>query len=251
MRYYSFALHKSHILSKLREMLIGGLQKCSLIDFPGKIAAVIFFQGCPWRCPYCHNNFLVEPSLFKESISVSSILEFLEKRLGQLDGVVLSGGEATLCDRLLEFIQKIRQWHYAIKLDTNGAYPERLQSLLASGMVDYCAMDLKGPWEQYAKYIGKEFPIEKVKQSAELIKNSGIAYEFRTTIAPQLHTLEDLLALAPIVDQAPRFALQCVQLKSILNPQLAQMPVLDSRLADPSFLKSLQKHFNVKEFIVR
>lgn len=188
-------------------MRIGGLQKSSLIDYPGKISAIIFVQGCTFRCPYCHNPELVCPELFENPIPEKDILEFLESRKNKLDAVVLSGGEPTIYPELPEFIRTIREMGFLIKLDSNGSNPDLLSKIINEKLVDYIAMDLKSPLEKY-KDITFYDDIDKIKKSIDLIMNSGIPYEFRTTVIKSLLSIEDILKIGEMIKGARLYALQ-------------------------------------------
>ena len=167
-------------------MHIGGLQKISLLDFPGHISAVVFTQGCPWRCQFCHNPALVDPERFCQPIDEQVVLDYLSSRVGRLDGVVISGGEPTLQADLLEFVGKVKAMGFAVKLDSSGVFPDRLSKILASGLIDYVAMDLKATWANYSQVIAVEVDPEALKRSMQIIRESGVAYEWRTTVVPGL-----------------------------------------------------------------
>lgn len=157
-------------------MLIGGLQKSSLIDYPGKIAAVIFTQGCNFRCPYCHNPELVngERGTINGKCHEMAVLEFLKKRIGKLDGVVITGGEPTLHNNLPEFIKQIKNLGFAIKLDTNGTNPEMLKQLIDEKLIDYVAMDIKAPLDKYSEIVCTKVDTDKILKSIGILKNSNI-----------------------------------------------------------------------------
>ncbi len=181
-------------------MKIGGLIKFTLIDFPGRPAAVIFTQGCNFRCRYCHNPELVYPHLFTEPVAEGEIDAFLKRRQGTLEGVVVSGGEPTLHDDLPAFLKKIKSMGYAVKLDTNGTRPEMLKKLIGEHLLDYIAMDLKAPLEKYALITGVEFNPAVLRESMDLICQSGLAYEFRTTYDKEVLTDADIAALSKLVE---------------------------------------------------
>ena len=202
---------------------IGGLQKFSLIDFPGKMAAVIFTQGCNFRCPFCHNPDLVLPEKFSEPISEQEILEFLEKRQGQLNGVVVTGGEPTIQGDLKPFLKKIKDLGFAIKLDTNGNTPEVLKDLFENNLVDYVAMDVKAPLAKYSEITGVEIDQSKIKKSIDLILSSGLDYQFRTTVIKPFLDEEDLSKIASFLQGAKRY---------ILQPFSAKGQILDASLLD-------------------
>jgi pyruvate formate lyase activating enzyme len=182
-------------------MNVGGYQACSLCDFPAKVAAVVFLQGCNFRCPYCHNQGLLAMAVPADRlIPASSILEKLQLRRGVLDGVVISGGEPTLHTDLPEFISEIRGMGFAVKLDTNGSRPSVVEDLLDAGLLDYVAMDVKAPWPKYKILAGKDVPVDRLQASVRLLAASGVEHEFRTTFVPHLLTqkdLEEIKALLP------------------------------------------------------
>jgi len=189
-------------------MKIGGYQKSSLIDFPGKIADVVYTQGCCWRCPYCHNRSLVYPSRFQPATPEDEIFDHLELRRGQLDAVVVTGGEPTLQTGLVDFLRRVRQLGYLTKLDTNGCRPNVLATLLQENLLDYIAMDVKGPLKEYSRFAGCEVDTGPLELSIELIKQSNIPYEFRTTLVGGLHTREHIDQLAPLMYGVRRYAVQ-------------------------------------------
>jgi pyruvate formate lyase activating enzyme len=160
-------------------MKIGGLQKLSLIDYPGVPAAVIFTQSCNMTCPYCHNPQLVHPHLFETSISDEEIFNFLKKRQKLLKGVVITGGEPTLQKDLAEFITKIKNLNFFVKLDTNGANPEVLTDLIDKNLLDFIAMDIKSPENKYSLFLKGD--LDMIKKSFNIIQSSGIPHLFRTT----------------------------------------------------------------------
>ncbi|OPZ86577.1 MAG: Pyruvate formate-lyase 1-activating enzyme [Firmicutes bacterium ADurb.Bin419] len=187
-------------------MKIAGLQKNSFVDYPGKICAVIFTPGCNMDCFYCHNRALVDSD--DQSITtVEEVLSFLERRKGFLEGVVVSGGEPTLQKGLLPFLLEIKRLGYSIKLDTNGTNPEVVESLLYKGLVDYIAMDFKAPYEKYSEICRTKVDIGQIKKSVKLLMNSGVDYEFRTTLAPGLDT-KDIMEIGMEIDGAMLYVLQ-------------------------------------------
>ena len=191
-------------------MRICGLQKLAMVDFPGKLAATVFTGGCNLRCPFCHNALLVNRlEENPESHSVEEVLAFLEKRKGFLDGVVLSGGEPLLAGGAAEFLAKIRSLGLAVKLDTNGCFPEALADILEQGLVDYVAMDIKNCREKYAETVGVPgFDLTPIEQSVHLLRNSGVDFEFRTTIVKEFHTAQDLRSIGEWLEGAPRYFVQ-------------------------------------------
>ena len=177
-------------------MRIGALQKQSFIDWQGKIVAVIFTKGCNFRCGYCHNPSLVLPKLINQTpdISEEEILSYLKRRKGWLDGVVITGGEPTIHTDLGHLLREIKQIGYAIKLDSNGTNPQALQALIDKKLIDFIAMDIKTIVEikNYAEITNCKEPalIEKIERSIQIIKASGIQYQFRTTVIPLFHSKE-------------------------------------------------------------
>jgi pyruvate formate lyase activating enzyme len=172
---------------------ISGLERSSLLDYPGKVSAVIFTHGCNLRCPYCHNPELVTGSFCKKTeITQKYLFKFLKKRKGKLDGVVITGGEPLVHDDLKDLIVKIKGMDYLVKLDTNGTYPRKLKQILKDGLVDYIAMDVKFPKSDYIKSSNRKSMSEKIVESIQIIMNSGIEYEFRTTYVKKFHDLESV-----------------------------------------------------------
>ena len=176
-------------------MIISGFQKLTLLDFPGPTACTVFTCGCNMRCPFCHNTPLVLGTA-EEHYSEDEIFSFLKKRQGLLDGVAITGGEPLLQKDIIAFIKKIKELGYAVKLDTNGSFPERLQEIISEGLVDYIAMDIKNCKEKYSLTAGADIDFALIEKSTELIKNSGIPHEFRTTVVRELHTEEDIISIA-------------------------------------------------------
>ena len=174
-------------------MKISGLQKLTLLDYPGKLACTIFTTGCNFRCPFCQNASLVLPEAESDRMDEEEVLSFLKKREGVLDGVCITGGEPCLQSDLEDFIEKVRSFGFSVKLDTNGSFPEKLSSLLEKGLLDYVAMDIKTSKERYLEVCGvkNEKILENVCKSVEILKNSGVPHEFRTTTAKELQTEED------------------------------------------------------------
>lgn len=198
-------------------MRIGGFQPCSLLDFPGKVAAIIFTQGCPFACSYCHNPELIPVK--EGSIQEEDILKELTNRRAFLDGVVITGGEPTIQPDLPEFIEKLRALNLEIKLDTNGVHPTVVEDLAKRRLVDFFAMDIKNPFETYEAIVGN-IP-QKVRENCEttmgIIARSGIPYEVRTTTDPALHTEEAILCIARRLPARARYALQGVRRQKTLK----------------------------------
>jgi len=189
-------------------MKIGGLQKVSLIDYPGLICTSIFLQGCNFKCPYCHNPELVNPKLYQPCLREIEVLDFLKTRRGKLDAVTITGGEPTIQNDLAPFMKKIKKMGFAVKLDTNGSQPQILKALLEEKLLDFIAMDIKGPLEKYESIACAPVEGKKIKESIKIILQAGIDYEFRTTIVESLLTEKDILKIAKLISGAKRYALQ-------------------------------------------
>lgn len=189
-------------------MLIKGFQKTTLLDFPQKVACTVFTGGCNFRCPFCHNASLVTHMRPEDTVSKEDILSYITKRKGILDGVCITGGEPTLQHDLADFCREIHDRGLLVKLDTNGALPEKLAPLMEQGLVDYIAMDIKNSKEEYARTCGlAEFP-QGVEESIRMIMSSGIPYEFRTTVVREFHTVESIRALAEWISGTEQYFLQ-------------------------------------------
>jgi pyruvate formate lyase activating enzyme len=190
-------------------MRIGGIQKLTLLDYPGKVACTVFLSGCDLRCPYCHNPGLVLPERScAPGISEAEVVSFLEKRKGMLDGVCITGGEPTLQPELPELLKRLRGLDLAIKLDTNGTNPGMLKELLRSGVLDYVAMDIKNSPRRYAETCGGADILSKVRESAELLLGSPTDYEFRTTVCRPLHSEKEMAEIGLWLKGAKRYFLQ-------------------------------------------
>jgi pyruvate formate lyase activating enzyme len=199
-------------------MIIAGLQKLTLLDYPGKIACIVFTQGCNFACGYCHNPEMI-PIIqdSKPGLSESSILDFLKKRGNLLDGVVISGGEPTLQKDLKNFMGKIKMLGFEIKLDTNGSNPEILEELFQADLVDYIAMDLKATLPKY-KDLVKNDVAEKILQSIRIIMKSEVDYEFRSTILPIYHSEDDIREMGSLIKGAKNWYLQNFRPLKTLHP---------------------------------
>ena len=191
-------------------MTIKGLQKTTLLDYPEKLACTIFTAGCNFRCPFCHNASLVLRAGEVDEIPEKDLLSYLDKRGGLLDGVCITGGEPLLNPDIEELIVKIRGYGLLVKLDTNGAFPDRLESLLDKGLIDYVAMDVKNSDKKYGETVGlgESFDISAVNRSIDIIMKKAPDYEFRTTVVRELHDLEDLLSIARKLKDAKKYFLQ-------------------------------------------
>jgi pyruvate formate lyase activating enzyme len=189
-------------------MKIGGFQKVSLIDYPGRISAVVFTRGCNFRCPFCHNPELVDPERFTDLIPEPEILSFLEKRRGRLDAVVITGGEPTLQPELLPFVIHLRAMGYLIKLDTNGTLPDVIEEMLGRRLLDYVAMDIKAPLDRYGEVTKTNSDGQRILRSISLIMGSGVDYEFRTTAVRSLLGPQEIEEIGRLIPGARRFVLQ-------------------------------------------
>jgi pyruvate formate lyase activating enzyme len=189
-------------------MKIGGFQKVSLIDYPGLISAIVFLQGCNFRCSYCHNPQLVDPDLFDPCINEKDVLDFLHTRRGKLDAVAITGGEPTIQKNLIPFIKKIKKMGFAVKIDTNGSQPQVIKELLAEKLLDYIAMDIKAPLEKYEEIVNVPVNPESIKESIKLVIKSKIPYEFRTTVVQSQLDEKDILHIAKLISGAQNFVLQ-------------------------------------------
>ncbi len=203
-------------------MKIGGLQKLSLIDYPEKISAVIFTQGCNFRCPYCHNPQLVGVKLHQPCLEAKDLVRFVEIRRGGLDAVVITGGEPSLQEDLIPFIMDIRKLGFAVKLDTNGSRPRVLERLLRDGLVDFIAMDVKAPFEKYPDVVRAPLEKDNLRESIRLVIGAKIPHEFRTTAAASLLMPEDILTIAREIGGAKRYTLQRFQPGQTLETMFAE-----------------------------
>ena len=190
-------------------MLINGLQKLTLLDFPGHVACTVFTGGCNLRCPFCHNALLVTETEDLESYPEEDILAFLEKRRGVLDGIALTGGEPLIQKGVREFIEKVRALGYLVKLDTNGTRPEVLRELLTAGLLDYVAVDIKNSPEKYGETVGvPDFDITPVRETVDMLIKGSVPYEFRTTVVREYHSEESIGKIGQWIAGAERYFLQ-------------------------------------------
>ena len=195
-------------------MLILGLTKTTLLDYPGHVAATVFAGGCNFRCPYCHNKDIILKSDSLVALTTEDIFTFLTKRRSVLTGVCITGGEPTLHPDLPDFIRQIKELGYLVKLDTNGTNPQMLQNLIYAGLIDYCAMDVKNAPEKYGLTAGflrdhTNFDLTAVNESVQiLMRQKLIPYEFRTTIVQELHNEADMLAISQWIAGADAYFLQ-------------------------------------------
>ncbi|HEY4494749.1 MAG TPA: anaerobic ribonucleoside-triphosphate reductase activating protein [Candidatus Paceibacterota bacterium] len=198
-------------------MKIGGFEKSTIIDYPGKIACIVYTIGCNFRCPYCHNPELVDETA--REINVEEVMSFLKDRKNILDAVVITGGEPTMHDDLPIFIKKIKDIGYLVKLDTNGTRPAMVKKLIENKLVDYIAMDIKSPIGKYSLTVGRPVYEEAIRYSIEMLISSKIDYEFRTTVVKSLLPKEDIEAIGKEIKGAKKYYLQRFNSDRILNPQ--------------------------------
>lgn len=189
-------------------MVIKGLQKTTLLDFPTKVACTVFTGGCNFRCPFCHNGTLVKDPKQFPTIEISELLAFLDKRKGILDGVCITGGEPLLNKDIAELLREIKARGYAVKLDTNGSFPELLEALIDEGLIDYVAMDVKSSKEKYHLLAGTDKYNEEIEKSVKLLMSDKVDYEFRTTVIRELHELSDFEDIGSWIAGAKKYYLQ-------------------------------------------
>jgi len=193
-------------------MRIGGLQRFSLIDYPGHVAAVVFTQGCNFRCPYCHNPELVVPERYESCIADDIIFNHLDQRRDQLGGVVVTGGEPTIHHDLPTFIMKIKEKGYPVKLDTNGTHPDMLGWLIREGLIDYVAMDIKNSLSRYCLATGVQVDMGRINRSIDIILSSGIEYMFRTTVDESIVHHDDLSAIVERIGKDAHYRMQACRI---------------------------------------
>jgi len=228
---------------------VGGITPFTTIDFPGRLAAVIYTQGCPWRCRFCHNGPLLDPTV-ETDVTWEDVLPFLSLRTGFLDGVVFSGGEPSFWPDLPSYIKAVREMGYDIALHTNGAYPERIKHFLESRLLDMVALDIKAPFDDYEKITGVAGSGKLARESAGLLLASGIDVEFRTTVHPDLLTPEELRSMARELHDmgVKRYAVQKCRTEYSLDPAIRK----EYQELDP-FLEDLKVELEemFPSFIVR
>ena len=193
----------------LLRMVISGLQKLTLLDYPGKVACTVFTGGCNFRCPFCHNAGLVLPERLAQDTTMDDVLSFLRKRVGILEGVAVTGGEPLLHKDTEDFLRAVKDMGYLVKLDTNGSFPDRLEAILSKGLADRVAMDIKNSPDAYAKTTGlSNLDLAAVTRSRDLLLSGTVEYEFRTTVVKGLHTAESLIGAAKWIAGAKEYYLQ-------------------------------------------
>ncbi len=190
-------------------MIISGIQKMTLLDYPGRVAATIFTQGCNFRCPFCYNASLLPMTPQAGQVSEQDVLDLLKKRAGILDGLCISGGEPLLQADIASFIGQVKSLNYLVKLDTNGSQPDKLKQLVEQGMVDYVAMDIKNCLPRYGETIGlANYDTAAIEASVEFLRQGTVDYEFRTTIVKEFHRPQDMELIASWLQGAPKYYLQ-------------------------------------------
>lgn len=201
-------------------MIIGGLRKVSLIDYPGEVSTVVFTRGCNFRCIYCHNSHLVLPELFSAEIPEKQMLDYLRSRAGKITAAVISGGEPTIYSDLPDFVWKIREFGLKVKVDTNGTNPEMIKKLIEAELIDFIALDIKAPFEMYKTISGVEVSVSKIIESIKILKQSSIRREFRTTILKGIHTRSDIDIIKGIIGDDQLTLHSYRHTKSVLNNKL-------------------------------
>jgi len=233
-------------------MVIGGIQKCSLIDYPGRISCVVFTVGCNFRCPYCHNPSLVLTGLRRREpiMDEEAVLRFLESRRPFLQGVVVSGGEPTLQPDIGLFCERIKQMGYAVKLDTNGSKPEVLQQLIQEDLVDYIAMDIKTLPDLYETFLETRCGSQAILSSTRLILGCGKEHEFRTTCVKPIINDQVMEGIARLIQGARMYALQRLVPTQVLRPAFFQEPGSGCTIEELGRLKSIAEKW-VRTCVVR
>jgi len=231
-------------------MRIGGLQKMTLLDYPGKVACTVFLSGCNFRCPFCHNSGLLEGE--QTLLPRQELMAFLEKRRGILDGVCITGGEPTLQPELPALLGEIKAMGFAVKLDTNGYRPEVLETLLNQKLLDYVAMDIKNSPQRYSETAGTEIAIDRIESSIRLLLQGSVDYEFRTTVAVPLHHEQSVSQMGQWVSglasgqKAKAWYIQpFVQRDSVLQPGL-QAPAGEELAAFQGILSPFAKKVEIR-----
>jgi len=195
-----------------------GFIETSFVDWDSKICSVIFTPGCNFRCPFCFNQELVLDPDSLDNVPEQMIFDFLEKQKDFIDGICITGGEPTILSNLPDFCKRVKEKGFLVKLDTNGTNPNVLKELIDKKIVDYMAMDLKCPWNDYPKFVGVAIDAEKIKESTQLLMNSGIDYEFRTTVVPSLHTKEVFEKTVSQIKGAKKYCIQKFQPGHCIDP---------------------------------
>ncbi len=223
-------------------MIIGGLQKTSFLDYPDKISTIIFTSGCNFRCGYCHNPELINSKTSK--YSTEEIIQFLKTRTGKIDGVVITGGEPCIHKDLINFIIKIKELGFLVKLDSNGSYPDVIEKCIP--YIDYIAMDIKAPLYKYQTVINSPVNIDNIQKSITLIMKSNLDYEFRTTVLKSMLNIEDFKAIGNLISGAKKYYLQ----KFVPSKTLDKTLLKESSYTDEEFkeiIAILQKQIQIVE----
>ncbi len=216
--------------------MIDGFDKLTLLNYPGKIACTIFTKGCNFKCPFCHNSSLIDLSLNNEIHD--EVITYLKMRKGLLEGVCITGGEPLIHKNIKELIKEIKEMGYLVKLDTNGSNPTILKELIDSNLIDYVAMDIKNVFSKYNETIGTITNIDNIKRSINIIENSNIDYEFRTTITKEFHTLDDIVEIRNMLSKKSKYYIQNfrnsdgVMDKSLTSFQISELEDMKKELND-------------------
>ena len=229
-------------------ILIGGLQKSTLVDYPGRVAATIFTLGCNFRCPFCQNPELVDPVKMRQQpqIKTEAFFDFLKSRKGLLDGVCLTGGEPLIQPDIFDFIKRIKKQGFLVKLDTNGSQPTELKKLFQNVLLDFVAMDIKSSQENYSKAVGAKVNLKNIQKSIDLIRQSGMDYEFRTTVAPGIIDKKEIEKIGQWLQGAKKFALQQFRTEKTLDKSWQKIkPYSDEELKE--MVKIAQPYFDKVE----
>jgi pyruvate formate lyase activating enzyme len=226
-------------------MKIGGIQKTSLLDYPDEVSAIIWTIGCNFRCPFCYNTDIVLGNA--KSIPTKEVFSFLEKRKKLLDGLVITGGEPLLQEDIFKFCEKVKELSYLIKIDTNGTFPKKLKELIDNNLIDYVAMDIKAPKKKYQNLTNVKVNIKKIEESINVLKNSKIDYEFRTTFVPELLTKKDIIDIAKWLKNSKKFYLQQFKPISpmISNKLIGISPYSKEKLMDT--IEEIKSYFDICE----
>jgi len=228
-------------------LIFKGIEKITLLDFPGLVSTVVFVGGCNMRCPYCHNPDLINNINVLPDIKEKEVIEFLKSKKNWIDAVTITGGEPTIHPELKRFIKRVKKLGFKVKLDTNGLNPKLLRELLSERLLDYIAMDIKASPQKYPKACGVKASISKINQSIKLIRNSGVDYEFRTTVVPGIHTKTDLVRIGKWLKGSKKYVLQ--QFRSefpTLDPKYMHKPTYSLEELK-NFKQALESYFDEVE----
>ena len=221
-------------------MTIAGMQKLSLLDYPNKLSCIIFTHGCNFRCPFCQNSTLIDSNDIEDSISEEEVFEYLKKRKGVLEGVVISGGEPTMQKDIKKFIKKIKDMGFLVKLDTNGFNSKILKELIDKKLIDYVAMDIKNEICKYSVTCGlNQMKVDNILESINILENSKIDYEFRTTIMKEYHDIKSIESILKLIGNKPKYFLQNFRLsENVMNKNIHGFSIEE--------LRNLEKKLNVQ-----